>query len=76
MNNQFSVQGRLLAAAKRAEQGNWFPACDGTETPFVSRSGKRLLYCFQPSSGRHGYLDLGTDIILSDEEAAAALQLI
>jgi hypothetical protein len=73
VNNQFSVQGRLIAARKTAEQGNWFPACDGTETPFTTRTGKRLLYCYQPSTGHHAYLDLGSDIILTDEEAQAAL---
>ena len=48
---------------------NWYPAHNGTETPFVSRSGKRLLYCFQPSTGNHSYLDVDNDIILTDEDA-------
>ena len=48
---------------------NWYPACGGSETPFISRSGKRLLYCFQPSTGNHAYLDVNSDIILSDEDA-------
>lgn len=73
MNNQFSVQGRLLEAQKKAEQGNWFPACDGTEVPFTTRTGKRLLYCYQPSTGKHAYLDLDSDIILTDAEANLAL---
>jgi len=60
---------------EKAAQGNWIPACGGTETPFRSRSGKVLLYCWQQSTGRHAYLDCGTDLILSDEEAAAALAL-
>lgn len=54
-------------------QGEWVPASGGTETPFVSRSGARLLYCYQPRSGKHAYLDLGTDLILSDSEAANLL---
>ena len=41
----------------------------------MSRSGKMLLYVWQPRTGNHAYLDLGSDIILTDEEAAAALQL-
>jgi hypothetical protein len=56
-------------------EGDWFPASNGTETPFHARTGKRLLYCWQPSTGRHAYLDLGSDIILSDDEAFAALDL-
>jgi len=75
MNNQFSVHGRLLEAQKRAEQGNWFPACDGTEVPFTTRTGMRLLYCYQPTTGRHAYLDLGSDIILTDDQAQQALAL-
>ena len=75
MNNQFSVHGRLLEAQKRAEQGNWFPACDGTEVPFTTRTGKRLLYVYQPTTGRHAYLDLGSDIILTDDQAQQALAL-
>jgi hypothetical protein len=50
-------------------QGAWVPASGGTEEPFTARSGARLLYCYQPRSGKHAYLNLGTDLILSDEEA-------
>lgn len=57
----------------QAENGNWVPACGGSETPFTTRSGRRLQYCWQPSTGRHAYLDLGTDFILTDEEARLAL---
>jgi hypothetical protein len=63
----------LEQARLRAEQGNWVPACDGTEVAFWTRSGRRLLYCWQPSTGRHAYLDVQTDLILSDEEAWDAL---
>lgn len=64
----------MVAAAKaKAEQGAWTPACGGTEVPFTTRTGRRLLYCYQASTGRHAYLDMGTDLFLSDAEAAAAL---
>jgi len=59
----------------RAIAGNldtWVPACGGTETPFAAR-GKKLLYCFNPKLHRHAYLDCGTDMILTDEEAQAFL---
>jgi hypothetical protein len=52
---------------------NWIPACGGTEVPFKTRTGRVLLYCYQPSTGNHAYLDCGTDLILSDEEATVAL---
>ena len=50
----------------------WVPACGGHEEPFLSR-GKKLLYCFNPKLRRHAYLDCGTDVILTDEEAQAFL---
>ncbi len=63
----------LEASEKKKQQGNWVPANGGTETPFTTRSGRRLLYCWQQSTGKHAYLDCGTDLILSDEEAALAI---
>lgn len=59
----------------KQEQGAWVPASAGAETPFVSRSGRRLLYCWQRSTGRHAYLDCGTDIILTQEESEIAMHL-
>lgn len=53
----------------------WVPASAGTETPFTTRTGRRLLYCWNPKLGQHAYLDLGTDIILTQEEAEVALDL-
>lgn len=63
----------LRAREEKAAQGAWVPACGGTEVPFTTRSGRTLLYCYQPTTGRHAYLDVGTDLILSDEEAWFAL---
>jgi hypothetical protein len=60
---------------KKIKEDSWIPACGGTEVPFKSRSGKRLQYVWQPSTGHHAYLDVDSDIILSDEEAQAALAL-
>jgi hypothetical protein len=68
-----SVAEQLDLAQRRREQGNWVPAAGGTEQPFRTRSGFCLLYVWQPSTGRHAYCDLGTDLILSDDEALAAL---
>lgn len=62
----------LEAKRKKDEQGNWYPANGGTEVPFITRTGRHLLYCWQPTTGRHAYLDTQTDLILSDEEAQAA----
>ena len=61
--------------AKHSQDDSWQPACGGIEVPFKSRSGKRLQYVWQPSTGQHAYLDVDSDIILSDEEAEACLAL-
>jgi hypothetical protein len=63
----------IEAQRAKAEQGDWFPASGGTERPFITRTKRTLLYCYQPSTGRHAYLDCGTDILLTDEEARLAL---
>jgi hypothetical protein len=51
------------------------PASGGTETPFKTRTGRTLLYCWDTNSGDHAYLDCDTDIILSQREAEEALGL-
>jgi hypothetical protein len=71
---QGNVLEILAAREAKAEQGNWVPASNGTEKPFLSRSGRKLLYCWQQSTGKHAYLDCDTDIILTDEEARNYLQ--
>ena len=63
----------LEARDKKQAQGNWYPACNGTETPFFTRTGYRLLYCWQPSTGKHAYLNCDTDTILTDDEAMRIL---
>ena len=59
------------AVATRADR--WVPACNGTETAFRSRSGVRLLYVYNPATGRHAYLNADTDVVLTDAEAEAYL---
>lgn len=54
-------------------QGYWMPACGGTEQPFTTRTGRRLQYLWNPTTGEHAYIDCDTDILLSQEEANAAL---
>jgi hypothetical protein len=61
-----------FAAAVAANADRWVPACGGTETPFRTRSGRVLLYCWNPRRG-HAYLDVATDIVLTAEESDAYL---
>jgi len=63
------------AMAVAGNKDTWVPACDGTETPFVTRTGRRLLWCYNPKQGKHAYLDLGTDTLLTDDEAIKALAI-
>ena len=63
----------LNARDKAREQGPWLPACGRTEVSFLTRTGYRLLYCWQPSTGRHAYLNCDTDIMLTDDEARMIL---
>jgi len=46
----------------RPDQGTILPACGGTEVPSVI-NGRRWLYVWQPSSGRHGWLNMETDVV-------------
>lgn len=55
--------------ARVAKADRWVPACGGTEVPFVARSGKRMLYCYNFALQRHAYLDCDSDMILRDAEA-------
>lgn len=65
---------KMVKIVKRTDDsGMWFPACGGTETPFLTKSGKTLLYCYNPLFGQHAYLDVRADIFLTNDEADAAM---
>jgi hypothetical protein len=72
--NNATLADLLEACDEAKSQGPWTPACGGTEQVFQARSGKRLLYCWQQTTGKHAYLDVDSDLILSDEEARMHLQ--
>ena len=50
----------------------WVPACGGTEEIFVARN-KRILYCYNPKAHKHAYLDVDSDMIMTDEEYFALI---
>lgn len=56
-------------------QGDWVPACGGTETATKTRSGRTLLYMWNRATGEHSYYDCDRDLFLTNEEAGEALQL-
>jgi len=68
-----TLMERIAESEARKKQGPWVPACGGREEPFRTRSGRRLMYCWQESTGDHAYIDCDTDMILSDKEAFEAL---
>ena len=61
------MRARDSDLAGNTEDGMWVPASGGTERPFMSR-GYRLQYLWQPSTGRHAYINCDTDILLTDAE--------
>lgn len=61
----------MMAKVGRADR--WVPACGGHETPTLTRSGKRLLYCWNPATGQHAYIDCDTDMVLTNKEAFSYL---
>lgn len=63
--------GAVVESAKR--NSDWIPANGGTETPYTTRNGFHVLYCWQPATGKHAYLNVNTDLIMSDEEAREAI---
>ena len=54
-------------ARRREERGNWVAACGGREEP-MTVNGTRVLYCWHTGTGKHAYLNLDTDIIMTDAE--------
>ena len=73
MAQSLSIVKVLAEHENWKSQGEWVPANGGTETPTLYRTGRRLLYCYQPRSAKHAWLDCDTDLILSDEDAILAM---
>jgi hypothetical protein len=67
--NSASMVDIMEACDEAKRQGPWMPASNGSEEVFLTRSGRRLLYCWQQTTGQHAYLDVDTDLLLTEEEA-------
>jgi hypothetical protein len=50
----------------------WVPACGGTEEISLVRN-KRILYCYNPKTKKHAWLDVDSDMIMTNEEYFALL---
>ncbi len=68
MTNQ-AIPERL---EERMARGRWVPASGGTEEPYLTRSGIRVLYVWHTGTCEHAYLNVDTDIIMTPAEADAA----
>lgn len=66
-----TVAERIAEIEARREQGLWIPSTG--ETPTRYRNGKVLQKCWQPSTGKTAFLNVETDIFLTDEEAVETL---
>lgn len=51
------------AVAQREDR--WVVGCGGSEVPFTYGLS-RWLYVYHPRSGKHGYLNLDTDVVHED----------
>jgi hypothetical protein len=68
-----SVRGGSPPPRPIGEQGGlWAPASRGQETPFKTRTGRRLQYMFNRETRQHAYYDVDQDRILDDREAEEA----
>jgi hypothetical protein len=65
------IEFKLAVSMKR---DMWVPACGGTETPFIV-CGKKVLYCYNPRQNKHAYLDMSSDMIMSDEEYSNLIRI-
>jgi hypothetical protein len=54
-------------------ENRWLPANGGQEEVFTSRSGIRMLYCYNPATEEHRYINADTDLVMTNEEARAAM---
>jgi hypothetical protein len=59
-----NVREYETACTMRADR--WVVACGGTETPIRYPDGRVYVYVFNPATGKHGWLDTGTDMVRMD----------
>jgi hypothetical protein len=64
--------GQFCSSGSKINTDNWIPASGGTEKPFTTRTGKKLWYMWNTSTGEHKYLDVDNDIFLDDKDVESA----
>lgn len=68
MWNQFKAKEEY-AEAVLGEHDRWVAACGGMESPMETPHG-RWLYVFNPGRQRHGWLNMGTDLVQTESPFA------
>ena len=68
INTGLSLHEAIEREQARRERGAWFPACGGSEVP-CKVGHYTYLYMFQPSTRKHAYLCIETDLFLDADEA-------
>lgn len=64
---------RTAALVAACPPGEWIPANGGTETPFMTRTGHKVTYMWQPSTGAHAHYSHTWDMFLDREQEIAIL---
>lgn len=59
---------REYDAAYETNADRWVPACGGTEVPFLLH-GVRWLYVYNCATHKHGWLNMGQDIVYEQAPA-------
>jgi len=49
--------------ARIGKADRWVAACGGFEVPYLDELGRKVLYVYNHATGKHGYLDMGQDIV-------------
>jgi len=52
--------------AARLTADTWVPACGGLEIPAKSRNGSTYLYVYNHATEQHGWLNMETDVVETD----------
>ncbi len=65
IDEQIAQNRAEYESAKMGRADRWVPACGGNELPFT-KNGVQYLYVFNFATGKHGYLDMGRDIVVEN----------
>jgi hypothetical protein len=59
----------------KINRDQWVAACGGSEKPFKAPNGLLVWYMWNRKTGEHAYLNVKTDIFLTQEEVEQAFRV-